>query len=81
MPADHHRDGFTISTDPARLDVGAIGDFLQGTTQDAQEFYRQCGFTPVEHPGHYMEKLQSMVSPGMIAGTSEISLGDLNITS
>jgi N-acetylglutamate synthase-like GNAT family acetyltransferase len=162
MSADHHRDGFTISTDPARLEIGAIGDFLLGTywgrqrgretiekslrhslcfglyegdkqigfaravtdyatfayvadvfvldpwrrrglgrwlvqtmtehselrnirrwcliTQDAQEFYRQCGFTGVDCPEHYMERLHSIVSPGRIEGTSEISLGDLSIT-
>ena len=162
MSVDHYRDGFTISTDPARLDIAAVGDFLQGTywgrqrgretiemslrhslcfglyerekqigfaravtdyatfayvadvfvlepwrkrglgrwliqtmtehselrnirrwcliTQDAQEFYRQCGFTPVDHPDHYMERIHSMAAPGKIVGSSEVSLGDLNIT-
>jgi GNAT superfamily N-acetyltransferase len=28
MPQEHHRDGFTVSTDPARLDVGAIHALL-----------------------------------------------------
>jgi len=28
MIRDHHRDGFTVSTDPARLDVDAIHAFL-----------------------------------------------------
>ena len=28
MSAEHHRDGFTVSTDPARLDLDAIHAFL-----------------------------------------------------
>ena len=28
VPIEHHRDGFTVSTDPARLDVDAIHAFL-----------------------------------------------------
>lgn len=28
MPLEHHRDGFTVSTDPARLDVDAVHAFL-----------------------------------------------------
>jgi GNAT superfamily N-acetyltransferase len=28
MPYEHHRDGFTVSTDPERLDVDAVHEFL-----------------------------------------------------
>lgn len=39
MPYEHHRDGFAISTDPNRLDIGAIHAFL------AHESYWAAGIT------------------------------------
>lgn len=46
MLHEHHRDGFTVSTDPARLDVDAIHAFL--TTSYWAEGIPS--FSPRNHP-------------------------------
>jgi GNAT superfamily N-acetyltransferase len=40
MHREHHRDGFTVSTDPGRLDLGAIHAFLS-TSYWAEEIPRE----------------------------------------
>ncbi len=56
-----HKDHFTISTDPAKLDIAAITDMLtraywaKGRTRDAHELYSQYGWKPPAHPETWME--------------------------
>jgi len=63
MPADPltwQRDGFEVTTDPARLDLDAIHAFLSGVswalvTRDAHALYSAYGFRPVARPERWME--------------------------
>lgn len=41
MPYERHQDGFTVSDDPARLDVDAIHDFLSQHSYWAREIPRE----------------------------------------
>lgn len=49
MPYEHHRDTFTVSDDPARLDVEAIHDFLSHHSYWAEGIPHMLVARAVEH--------------------------------
>ena len=62
MPHEWQRDGYTISTDPARLDLDAIHAYVRasywarGIPRDAHGLYAKLGFTPLAAPDRWMER-------------------------
>ena len=49
MPYEHHRDAFTVSDDPARLDVEAIHDYLAHHSYWAEGIPRDVVARGLEH--------------------------------
>ncbi len=62
MHQSWHRDSFTLSTDPVRLDLDMIHGYLstcywaRGIPRDAHGLYAKFGFTPLAAPDRWMEQ-------------------------
>jgi GNAT superfamily N-acetyltransferase len=64
MPYEHHRESFTVSDDPARLDVDAIHDYLSRHSYWAQEIPREI----------VARSLENSLCFGLYEGSRQIGL-------
>jgi len=64
MPYEHHRGAFTVSDDPARLDVDAIHDYLAHHSYWAQEIPREV----------LVKAIESSLCFGLYDGARQIGL-------